>query len=112
LEYEAVGRSVGLDDTDAVPDTFYASIEPLEERIIETPAKTLAGVQAKALVLRAYQLARSGACASLGDIEERLRSEGFHPVSIQEYLAGSSLRANLTMLCEETKGRGTVNRRT
>ena len=66
----------------------------------------------KQIVLRAYQLARSGACASLGDIEERLRSEGFHPVSIQEYLAGSSLRANLTMLCEEMKGRGTANRRT
>ena len=57
----------------------------------------------KQIVLRAYQLARSGT---------RLRSEGFHPVSIQEYLAGSALRANLTMLCEETKDRGTVNRRT
>jgi hypothetical protein len=66
----------------------------------------------KQIVLRAYQLARSGTCASLGDIEERLRSEGFHPVSIQEDLAGPALRANLTMLCEETKGRGTVNRRT
>jgi hypothetical protein len=66
----------------------------------------------KQIVLRAYQLARSGTCASLGDIEERLRSEGFHPVSIQEYLAGSALRANLTMLCEETKGRGTADRRT
>jgi hypothetical protein len=32
-------------------------------------------------------------------------------VSIQEYLAGSSLRANLAMLCEETKGRGTAGER-
>jgi hypothetical protein len=64
----------------------------------------------KQIVLRAYQLARSGTCASLKDIEERLRSEGFHPVSIQEGLAGPALRANLTKLCEET-GRGTIKRR-
>ena len=66
----------------------------------------------KQVVLRAYQLARSGICASLADIETRLRSEGFHPVSIHEYLAGSALRANLTTLCEDSKDRGTANRRT
>jgi hypothetical protein len=50
----------------------------------------------KQIVLRAYQL---------GPIwhPHCLRSEGFHPVSIQEDLEGSALRANLTMLCEETK---------
>jgi hypothetical protein len=57
----------------------------------------------KQIVLRAYQLARSGTCASLGDIEARLKSEGFHPVSIQEYLAGPALRADLTTLCEQGK---------
>src|SRR5204863_3369842 len=57
----------------------------------------------KQIVLRAYQLARSGTCASLGDIEEHLKSEGFHPVSIQEYLAGQALRADLTTLCEQGK---------
>ena len=66
----------------------------------------------KEIVLRAYQLARSDTCANLGDIEDRLRREGFHLASIQEYLAGLALRSNLTMLCEEAKGRGTANRRT
>ena len=66
----------------------------------------------KQIVLRAYQLARSGTCTSLEDIEDRLRSEGFHPVSIQEDLAGPALGADLTMLCEEAQGRGTANRRT
>jgi hypothetical protein len=66
----------------------------------------------KEIVLRAYKLAGSDTCANLGDIEDRLRREGFHAVSIQKYLARPALRTDLTMLCEEAKGRGTANRRT
>ena len=54
----------------------------------------------KQIVLRAYQLARSGTCATLGDIQGRLVNEGFHPVSIDEYLTGTALCADLTKLCE------------
>src|SRR5262245_17909754 len=46
-ECKAVGRSVGFDGTDDVPDAFYEKIGPPEERIIETPAKTF-GFRAKA----------------------------------------------------------------
>jgi hypothetical protein len=59
----------------------------------------------KQIVLRAYQLARSGKCAALGDIQDHLRAEGFHALSIEEHLAEPTLCADLERLCEEAKGK-------
>ena len=58
----------------------------------------------KQMVLRSYQLARSGKCATMGDIETCLRAEGFHPASIGEDLGMPVLRADLEKLCKEASG--------
>jgi hypothetical protein len=59
----------------------------------------------KQVVLRAYQLARSGKCASLGDIQDHLISEEFHPLRIKENLT-EPLGASLTQRCEEVRKSG------
>jgi hypothetical protein len=61
------------------------------------------GEAMKQIVLRAYQLARSGKCATFEDIKTRLAAEGFHLLSIKEHLVGPTLLADLTKLCEEAK---------
>lgn len=47
---------------------------------------------------RAYQLAREGRCAGVGDIKQALSAEGFD--RIQDSLYGPSLNADLRRLCQ------------
>ena len=53
---------------------------------------------------RAFELARSGSCASVQDIRRRLKSEGFDQVAA--HLAGPSLGKQLRRLCEEARQPG------
>ena len=48
---------------------------------------------------RAFALARSGTCASVADIRQRLRAERFDQVDA--HLAGPSLARQLRDLCQE-----------
>jgi hypothetical protein len=64
----------------------------------------------KQIVLRAYQLARSGKCATLEAIFDLLRTEGYQRPSIEEHLADNRIRADLTKLCEQAKGEEEGNR--
>lgn len=47
---------------------------------------------------RAYQLAESGACRTVGDIKQALQAEGYD--RIQDSLYGSTLSAALRKLCQ------------
>jgi len=47
---------------------------------------------------RAYQLAESGSCRTVGDVKQQLNAEGFERV--QESLYGSSVTAALRKLCQ------------
>ncbi|WP_339913220.1 hypothetical protein [uncultured Brevundimonas sp.] len=48
---------------------------------------------------RAYQLAEGGDCRTVGDIKQKLQSEGHERV--QENLYGSSLTGALRKLCQQ-----------
>jgi hypothetical protein len=48
---------------------------------------------------RAYELARSGACRTVGDIKTRLQAEGYE--GVKDRLYGASLTAALRKLCAE-----------
>lgn len=48
---------------------------------------------------RAYELARSGRCRTVGEIKQALASEGFE--RIQDALYGPTLGAALRKLCQE-----------
>lgn len=48
---------------------------------------------------RAYELARSGACRTVGDLKQRLSAEGYD--RIQDALYGPTLTAALRKLCQE-----------
>ena len=48
---------------------------------------------------RAYELAKSGACRTVGDIKARLQAEGHERV--QDRLYGGSLTSALRKLCTE-----------
>lgn len=50
---------------------------------------------------RAFTLARSGACASVGDIRQQLKQERFDQV--EAHLAGYSINRELRALCEKAK---------
>ena len=50
---------------------------------------------------RAFDLAKSGQCASVNDIRAKLRSERFDQVDA--HLAGPSLSRQLRSLCEEAR---------
>jgi hypothetical protein len=50
---------------------------------------------------RAFQLARSGECASASDIRSRLTREGF--ASVNEHLSGPSIRRDLNTLCKTAR---------
>lgn len=52
---------------------------------------------------RAFQIARSGACASVADIRERLTGEGF---AIDSQLDALAIRKALTRLCTEARAEG------
>lgn len=46
---------------------------------------------------RAYELARSGACRTVGDIKVRLQAEGYE--GVKDRLYGASMTAALRKLC-------------
>ena len=48
---------------------------------------------------RAYELARGGACRTVGDLKQQLSSEGYD--RIQDSLYGPTLTAALRKLCQE-----------
>jgi hypothetical protein len=48
---------------------------------------------------RAFELARSGKCLHVSDIDKQLRSEKFDPI----YSRGKSLKTQLSKLIEEAK---------
>lgn len=48
---------------------------------------------------RAYELARSGACRTVGDIKARLQAEGFE--GVKDRLYGASMTGALRKLCLE-----------
>lgn len=50
------------------------------------------------IIERAYELARSGDCASFSDIKRKLAREGYHDA--QSHLDGMLIRAQLTALLE------------
>ena len=54
------------------------------------------------LVERAFQLARSGACAGVKDIRLQLKGEGYTNGDIQNHLDGLSIRAALVALCKKS----------
>jgi hypothetical protein len=48
---------------------------------------------------RAYELARSGACRTVGDIKARLQAEGYE--GVKDRLYGASMTGALRKLCVE-----------
>jgi hypothetical protein len=48
---------------------------------------------------RAYELARSGSCRTVGDIKTRLQAEGYE--GVKDRLYGASLTTALRKLCAE-----------
>jgi hypothetical protein len=56
---------------------------------------------------RAYQLARSGKCAGVREIKERLLTEGFQNVFGQLY--GSTITKALRRLCVAARSGSTTN---
>lgn len=48
---------------------------------------------------RAYQLAESGACRTVGDVKQALKAEGYE--RIQDALYGSTVTAALRKRCQE-----------
>ena len=52
-------------------------------------------------VERAYELANSGECTGVGDIKDRLRTEGFSDVPGQLY--GPTITSALRRLCETAR---------
>ena len=55
---------------------------------------------------RAFELARSGSCASVQDIRRRLKSEGYDQV--EAHLSGPSLGKQLRRHCEEARRTATA----
>lgn len=49
---------------------------------------------------RAYQLAESGTCRTVGDVKQQLNAEGFERV--QESLYGASVTAALRKRCQDS----------
>lgn len=56
------------------------------------------------LIERAYQLAESGTCASLKEVEQQLASEGFATLAIQTQLHGGTIGADLLKRCKASYG--------
>ena len=50
-------------------------------------------------VVRAFELARSGTCHSIGDIRRTLRLEGFNLVD--QHLVGASIKKQLVALMKQ-----------
>lgn len=48
---------------------------------------------------RAYQLAESGSCRTVGDVKQTLKVEGYE--RIQDALYGSTITSALRKLCQE-----------
>ena len=60
-------------------------------------------VERATIAERAFQLARSGACANVRDIKKRLKAEGYERV--EAHIAGSTIVAPLVRLCIEAQSR-------
>jgi hypothetical protein len=50
---------------------------------------------------RAFELARSGECASTSEIRQRLKQERYD--SVEAHLQGPSITRQLRLLCEEAR---------
>ena len=55
----------------------------------------------KPVVERAFELARSGDCASVAAIRLRLKTEGYGAGEISSHLQGRSIAGSLVKLCRE-----------
>ena len=53
------------------------------------------------LVERAYELARTGAFSTSGEIQDRLKREGYGAASVQIHFQGRTIRVDLTRICRE-----------
>jgi len=53
---------------------------------------------------RAFELARSGECASVADVRTCLRKEGY--IHVASHLSGSSITGPLRLLCEQYRKAG------
>ena len=58
-------------------------------------------------VQRAFELARSGTCASVSEIRTQLIKERF--TSVSEHLTGPSLRRDLAKLCKDARAAAVPN---
>jgi hypothetical protein len=61
-------------------------------------------MQTYTVLERAFQLARSGDCAGLSDIRNKLKSEGYSNINAQLY--GKALIKQLQGLCETARTTG------
>lgn len=59
----------------------------------------------KTALERAFELAQSGRCLNVSDINQRLLSETFDPV----FSEGKALKAQLNSLIEEAKRNGSIS---
>lgn len=55
----------------------------------------------KPLLERAYELARSGSCAGLSDIRQKLKAEGY--TAMESSMIGLGLRRELKKLCDQAQ---------
>jgi hypothetical protein len=53
------------------------------------------------IIERAYQLARSGEFASVGQIKDRLKTEGYTCIAL--HFSGKSLQRSLLQLCSDSR---------
>ena len=53
------------------------------------------------IVERAYQLASSGACATVGEVKSRLKAEGY--ANVDGYLTGPAIYGALRKLCAASR---------
>ncbi len=52
------------------------------------------------IIQRAYEIARSGNCASTSDVVKALKKDGFVDGSIELHLAGRTIRKELSDICK------------
>ena len=53
------------------------------------------------VIERAYQLARTGAFSTAGEIADRLKREGYGVTSVAVHLEGRAIRDDLARICRE-----------
>ncbi len=65
------------------------------------PHDELSDVAAPTLIERAFEMAESGLCRNMAELERRLKNEGYSQV--YEHLSGSSLRVQLRHRMEASR---------